>query len=69
MVMPIAFLPIPKSMCKGAIPPLAIPGCGCAPSGIPGAVTSVTVVTLVPGAYIHTTSVSALYTLVLCTPV
>ena len=48
MVMPIAFLPIPKSMCKGAIPPLAIPGCGCAPSGIPGAVTSVTVVTLVP---------------------
>ena len=55
--------------CKEAIPPLAIPGHGCAPLGIPGAVTSVTVVTLVPGAYIHTMSVSALYTLVLCTPV
>jgi len=35
------------SDCKEAIPPLAIPGHGCAPSGIPRAVTSVTVVTLV----------------------
>jgi len=34
--------------CKEAIPPLAIPGRGCATLGIPVAVTSVTVVTLVP---------------------
>jgi len=37
--------------CKEAIPPLTIPGRGCAPSGIPGAVTSVTVVTLVPSEF------------------
>jgi len=48
--------------CKEAIPPLAIPGCGCAPLGIPGAVTSVTVVTLVPfSLHSHYVSIRTIY--------
>ena len=48
--------------CKEAIPLLVIPGCGCAPSGIPRAVTSVTVVTLVPfSLHSHYVSISTIY--------
>ena len=49
-------------MCKEAIPPLTIPGHGCAPLGIPGAVTSVTVVTLVPlSLHSHHVSIRTIY--------
>jgi len=51
-----------RGECKEAIPPLAIPGCGCAPLGIPGAVTSVTVVTLVPESlHSHYISIRTIY--------
>jgi len=47
---------------KEAIPPLATPGRGCAPSGIPRAVTSITVVTLVPiSLHSHYISISTIY--------